>query len=113
MRFSLSFTCLAVVIIAVFSANPEEISYNNNNHYHQQDHILDPLNVVADRETLAYFLPRLETKYRPNEEWNDVTDPRFYVLSQMDNEAFDDQVSCSFICSVLVVNVTNKTNFMF
>lgn len=92
MRFTLTLTCLAAVIIAVYSTNPEETNFNNN-HNRQRDHVLEPLNVAADRETIAYLLPRLAAKYKPNEEWSEVMDPRFYVLSDMDNDLFDDQVS--------------------
>lgn len=91
MRFSFPFTYLAAVIIAVYSSNPEEVNYSNNRY--QQDHILEPLNVAADRETLSYLLPRLAAKYRPSGEWSEVTDPRFYVLTEMENEAFENQVS--------------------
>lgn len=96
MRFTLTLTCLAAVIIGVCSTNPEETNFNNNNHNRQRDHILEPLNVAADRETIAYLLPRLAAKYKPNEEWSEVMDPRFYVLSEMDNDVFDDQVSKHF-----------------
>lgn len=95
MRFSFYLACLAAVVIAVQTSNPEELNYNNNNR-HQEDHILEPLNVAADRETIAYLIPRLAAKYRPNGEWGDVSNPRFYMLTDMDNDIYDDQVCCSF-----------------
>lgn len=55
--------------------------------------LLEPVDLAADRETVAYLLPRLAAKYRPSGEWSDVTDPRFYVLTEMDNDdVYDDQV---------------------
>lgn len=93
MRFSFSLICVAAVVIAVHTTNPEELNYNSNNRHQQQDRILEPLNVPVDRETIAYLLPRLAAKYRPNSEWTDVKDPRFYVLTDMDNDSYDDQVS--------------------
>lgn len=101
MRFTLTLTCVASVIIAVCSTNPEETNFNNHNR--QRDHILEPLNVAADRETIAYLLPRLAAKYKPNEEWSEVMDPRFYVLSEMDNDVLDDQVSEIFNCRMIVI----------
>lgn len=98
MRFSFYLACLAAVVIAVHTTNPEELNYNINNRHQQPDHLLEPLNVAADRDTITYLLPRLAAKYRPSGEWSDVTDPRFYVFSEMDNDAFDDQVSCGFNC---------------
>lgn len=106
MRFTLTLTCLTTIIIAVSSTNPEENNYNNN-HNHQRDHILEPLNVAADRETITYLLPRLAAKYRPNEEWSQVMDPKFYILSEMDNDVFDEQVSRSFNCRMLAITFIN------
>ncbi|XP_060518868.1 diuretic hormone 44 isoform X1 [Cylas formicarius] len=47
--------------------------------------LLEPVNVAADPETINYILPKLTTKYRPSSDWRGVTDPRFYVLTEMDS----------------------------
>ncbi|KAL1491117.1 hypothetical protein ABEB36_011761 [Hypothenemus hampei] len=50
----------------------------------QQNYMdLEPVDVAADPETVNYLLPKLTAKYRPNNEWRTVTDPRFYVLTEM------------------------------
>lgn len=53
---------------------------------------LEPVEVQADQETVSYLLPRLASKYRPNSQWSGVTDPRFYVLTEMDSNNFDNKV---------------------
>lgn len=53
---------------------------------------LEPVEVTADQETVSYLLPRLTSKYRPNSQWSPVTDPRFYVLTEMDSANVDNQV---------------------
>lgn len=103
MRFSFTLACLAAAVIIVHTTNPEEVFNNNNNRHQPQDHILEPLNFAADRETVAYLLPRLAAKYRPDNEWSEVTDPRFYMLTDMENEAYDDQVS--FSLEVIDINM--------
>lgn len=52
---------------------------------------LEPVEVTADQETVSYLLPRLTSKYRPNSQWSPVTDPRFYVLTEMETNG-DNQV---------------------
>lgn len=106
MRFSFSLACLAAVVIAVHTTTtPDELNYSSNNR-HQQDHILEPLNLAVDRETIAYLLPRLAAKYRPTGEWSDIADPKFYVLTDMDNDAYGDQVNCGFY--LLIVSVIKQ-----
>lgn len=53
---------------------------------------LEPVEVTADQETVSYLLPRLTSKYRPNNQWNAVTDPRFYVLTEMESNNVENQV---------------------
>ncbi|CAG9772006.1 unnamed protein product [Ceutorhynchus assimilis] len=50
---------------------------------------LETVDVAADPETINYLLPKLAAKYRPSAEWRDVTDPRFYVLTEMDSNEID------------------------
>lgn len=52
---------------------------------------LEPVNMAADPETINYLLPKLAAKYRPNSEWRGVTDPRFYVLTEMESNDIDSQ----------------------
>ncbi|KAJ8913527.1 hypothetical protein NQ315_017078, partial [Exocentrus adspersus] len=54
---------------------------------------LQPVNVAADPETISYLLPKLAAKYRPSNDWSDVTDPRFYVLTEMESNAVDDPIT--------------------
>lgn len=53
---------------------------------------LQPLDLTADQETVAYLLPKLAAKYRPSQDWNGVTDPRFYMLTDMESNDVDYQV---------------------
>lgn len=59
---------------------------------------LETVNVDADPETINYLLPKLAAKYRPSSEWRGVTDPRFYVLTEMESNDIENQVSdlCTF-----------------
>lgn len=50
---------------------------------------IQPVDLTADQETVTYLLPKLTAKYRPNNEWNGVTDPRFYVLTEMESNDID------------------------
>ncbi|CAH0558164.1 unnamed protein product [Brassicogethes aeneus] len=54
--------------------------------------MLEPLNMAADPETLEYLLPRLTAKYRPNSDWTGITDPRFYLLTEMESNDLENQV---------------------
>lgn len=53
---------------------------------------LEPVDVAADQETISYLLPKLTAKYRPSNDWSGVTDPRFYVLTEMESNDIDNQV---------------------
>ncbi|CAH0558163.1 unnamed protein product [Brassicogethes aeneus] len=53
--------------------------------------MLEPLNMAADPETLEYLLPRLTAKYRPNSDWTGITDPRFYLLTEMESNDLENQ----------------------
>lgn len=48
-----------------------------------EEQYLEPVDVAADQETVRYLLPKLAAKYRPNSDWSGVTDPRFYLLTEM------------------------------
>ncbi|XP_066159129.1 uncharacterized protein Dh44 isoform X2 [Euwallacea fornicatus] len=52
---------------------------------------LESVNVAADPETINYLLPKLAAKYRPSNEWRGVTDPRFYVLTEMESDDIENQ----------------------
>lgn len=56
---------------------------------------LEPVDVAADQETISYLLPKLAAKYRPSNDWSGVTDPRFYVLTEMESNDIDNQVRSS------------------
>jgi hypothetical protein len=73
---------------------------------HNYGRLLEPIDVAADQETVSYLLPKLTAKYRPNNEWSSVTDPRFYVLTEMESNDIDNQVldqmcykTCPFMLS--------------
>lgn len=82
MRFIPAYLICAAVAIAV---RGEE----SPNYFERK---LEPVEVTADQETISYLLPRLASKYRPNSQWSGVTDPRFYVLTEMDSNNVDNQV---------------------
>ncbi|XP_025832991.1 uncharacterized protein LOC112905223 [Agrilus planipennis] len=52
---------------------------------------LRPLDLRPDRETVSYLIPRLAAKYKPNDEWNGVKDPRFYLLSELESNNYDSE----------------------
>lgn len=79
---------LLCATLAVASAKSEETGNYFGRH-------LEPVEVTADQETVSYLLPRLTSKYRPNNQWSPVTDPRFYVLTEMDSNVVDNQVKIS------------------
>ncbi|XP_023310197.1 uncharacterized protein LOC108917563 isoform X2 [Anoplophora glabripennis] len=54
---------------------------------------LEPVDVAADQETISYLLPKLAAKYRPSNDWSGVTDPRFYVLTEMESNDIDNQIT--------------------
>ncbi|KAJ8985491.1 hypothetical protein NQ317_015030, partial [Molorchus minor] len=81
MRVPVYLVC-AALIVAVRS---EE----GTNYFGRQ---LEPVNVAADQETISYLLPKLTAKYRPNGQWTGVTDPRFYVLTEMESNDIDNQI---------------------
>ncbi|KAG5881514.1 hypothetical protein JTB14_002630 [Gonioctena quinquepunctata] len=86
MRAPLYVLC-ATLIVAIRS---EEPAAANTNYFNRQ---LEPINLSADQETISYLLPRLAAKYRPNNDWTGVTDPRFYLLTDMETNDFDNQVA--------------------
>lgn len=83
MRAAPFYLIFAAIVISV---NGEE----STNYFGRR---LEPVEVAADQETISYLLPRLASKYRPNGQWSGVTDPRFYVLTEMDSNAVDNQVN--------------------
>nr|QGA72550.1 diuretic hormone 44-like protein [Rhynchophorus ferrugineus] len=80
MRTSIYLVCAAVVV-AVRSEDNHQLM----NRY------LEPVDVSVDPETVNYLLPKLAAKYRPNSDWKDVTDPRLYVLTEMESNDVDNQ----------------------
>ena len=81
MRTSIYLVCAAVVV-AVRSEDNHQLM----NRY------LEPVDVSVDPETVNYLLPKLAAKYRPNSDWKDVTDPRLYVLTEMESNDVDNQI---------------------
>ncbi|RZC31784.1 diuretic hormone 37 like protein, partial [Asbolus verrucosus] len=82
MRVPVYLVCAALVVAVK--------SEDHTNYYGGR--LLEPLDVAADQETVSYLLPKLAAKYRPNSEWSGVTDPRFYVLTEMESNDIDNQV---------------------
>lgn len=83
MRVPVYLVCAALVVAV--KSNDDTA----NNYYRR---LLEPVNLPADQETISYLLPKLAAKYRPNSEWSGVTDPRFYVLTEMESNDIDNQV---------------------
>uniref|UniRef100_A0AAR5Q2R6 Corticotropin-releasing factor domain-containing protein n=1 Tax=Dendroctonus ponderosae TaxID=77166 RepID=A0AAR5Q2R6_DENPD len=52
---------------------------------------LESVNVAADPETINYLLPKLAAKYRLNSDWRGVSDPKFYVLTEMESNDIENQ----------------------
>ncbi|XP_074031150.1 corticotropin-releasing diuretic hormone 44 isoform X2 [Leptinotarsa decemlineata] len=86
MRAPLFVLCAALVV----AIRSEDTSAVNTNFFNRQ---LEPINMAADQETISYLLPKLAAKYRPNSDWAGVTDPRFYLLTEMESNDFDNQVA--------------------
>ncbi|XP_074031151.1 corticotropin-releasing diuretic hormone 44 isoform X3 [Leptinotarsa decemlineata] len=84
MRAPLFVLCAALVV----AIRSEDTSAVNTNFFNRQ---LEPINMAADQETISYLLPKLAAKYRPNSDWAGVTDPRFYLLTEMESNDFDNQ----------------------
>ena len=82
MRVPVYLVCAALVVAVK--------SEDRTNYYGGK--FLEPVDVAADQETVSYLLPKLAAKYRPNSEWSGVTDPRFYVLTEMESNDIDNQV---------------------
>lgn len=82
MRVPVYLVCAALVVVVR--------SEDRTNYYGGR--LLEPVDVAADQETVSYLLPKLAAKYRPNSEWSGVTDPRFYVLTEMESNDIDNQV---------------------
>ncbi|XP_072376817.1 diuretic hormone 45 isoform X1 [Diabrotica undecimpunctata] len=76
----------ATLVVSIRSEDPTA----NGNYFNRGQ--LEPVNMAADQETISYLLPKLAAKYRPNSEWTGVTDPRFYLLTEMESNDFDNQV---------------------
>lgn len=87
---------LLCATLAVAAKSEETANYFNRR--------LEPVEVTADQETVSYLLPRLTSKYRPNSQWSPVTDPRFYVLTEMDSANVDNQVKM-----LVNISATKKT----
>lgn len=83
MRVSVYLVCCVVAL--VIAVRSEE----NTNYLGRY---LEPVNVAPDQETVTYLLPKLTAKYRPNSEWSGVTDPRFYLLTEMESNDVENQV---------------------
>uniref|UniRef100_A0A6P7G7P5 Uncharacterized protein LOC114338674 isoform X2 n=2 Tax=Diabrotica virgifera virgifera TaxID=50390 RepID=A0A6P7G7P5_DIAVI len=75
----------ATLVVSIRSEDPTA----NGNYFNRGQ--LEPVNMAADQETISYLLPKLAAKYRPNSEWTGVTDPRFYLLTEMESNDFDNQ----------------------
>ncbi|XP_019867166.1 uncharacterized protein LOC109596127 isoform X2 [Aethina tumida] len=94
MRASFNLLCAATLMFALAScAELNNEATGTGNYYGDAGRSLEPLNVAADPETINYLLPRLTAKYRPNNDWTGVTDPRFYLLTEMESNDIDNQVS--------------------
>lgn len=78
MRVSVYLVCAALAIAVR--------SEDNTNYLGRY---LEPVNMSPDQETVSYLLPKLTAKYRPNSDWSGVTDPRFYVLTEMESNDID------------------------
>lgn len=93
MRASFNLLCAATLMFALAScAELNNEATGTGNYYGDAGRSLEPLNVAADPETINYLLPRLTAKYRPNNDWTGVTDPRFYLLTEMESNDIDNQV---------------------
>ncbi|XP_044267061.1 uncharacterized protein LOC123012904 isoform X2 [Tribolium madens] len=82
MRVPVYLVCAALVVVVR--------SEDRTNYYGGR--YLEPVDVAADQETVSYLLPKLTAKYRPDSEWSGVTDPRFYVLTEMESQNIENQV---------------------
>ncbi|EFA12664.1 diuretic hormone 37 like protein [Tribolium castaneum] len=82
MRVPVYLVCAALVVVV---RSEERTNYYGGRY-------LEPVDVAADQETVSYLLPKLAAKYRPNSEWSGVTDPRFYVLTEMESQDIENQV---------------------
>ncbi|XP_008200100.1 diuretic hormone 37 like protein isoform X2 [Tribolium castaneum] len=81
MRVPVYLVCAALVVVV---RSEERTNYYGGRY-------LEPVDVAADQETVSYLLPKLAAKYRPNSEWSGVTDPRFYVLTEMESQDIENQ----------------------
>lgn len=95
MRVLPAYVICFVLVVAVRSEEP-------TNYFGRR---LEPVEATADQETISYLLPRLASKYRPNSQWSGVTDPRFYVLTEMDSNNVDNQVMTIHLRKYLYRNV--------
>ncbi|XP_019867165.1 uncharacterized protein LOC109596127 isoform X1 [Aethina tumida] len=96
MRASFNLLCAATLMFALAScAELNNEATGTGNYYGDAGRSLEPLNVAADPETINYLLPRLTAKYRPNNDWTGVTDPRFYLLTEMESNDIDNQNNLS------------------
>lgn len=94
MRVPVYLLCAALIVM-VRCEDGANSNSNNNNNYNNMGHYLEPINVAADQETISYLLPKLTAKYRPNNDWSGVSDPRFYVLTEMESNDIDNQALSS------------------
>ncbi|XP_030751197.1 uncharacterized protein LOC115878750 isoform X1 [Sitophilus oryzae] len=82
MRTGIYLVCACAMVVAVPSSPDDPRQFVNSR-------FLEPVDVAVDPETINYLLPKLAAKYKPNSEWKDVTDPRLYVLTEMESNDVD------------------------
>ncbi|XP_056640324.1 uncharacterized protein LOC130901190 isoform X1 [Diorhabda carinulata] len=75
----------ATLVVSIHS----EDTTGNAGYFNREQ--IEPINMAADQETISYLLPKLTAKYRPSNEWTGVTDPRFYLLTEMESNELENQ----------------------
>ncbi|XP_057668347.1 uncharacterized protein LOC130901190 isoform X2 [Diorhabda carinulata] len=77
----------ATLVVSIHS----EDTTGNAGYFNREQ--IEPINMAADQETISYLLPKLTAKYRPSNEWTGVTDPRFYLLTEMESNELENQIT--------------------